>query len=128
VPVLPFVAAHGREADASRHREPFRSAGPSAPGELSWRDENWSAQTRHAAAIREQDLIEALQGMKWMIDCCRGLVRIGALIANENADLPDNKVIDPFMSQVNWWLPEWGGPQTTPLTVGHVRLRPGEVN
>jgi hypothetical protein len=66
-----------------------RKAPDGTPSELSWRDENWSVQTRHVAAIREQDLIEALEAMKWMIDCCRGLVRIGALIANENADLPD---------------------------------------
>lgn len=105
-----------------------RKAADGTPGELSWRDENWSAQTRHVAAIREQALIQALAGMKWMIDCCRGLLRIGTLLMNENADLPDDKVIDAFMWQVNWWLPEWGDPETTPLTVGHVRLGPGESN
>jgi hypothetical protein len=105
-----------------------RKAPDGNPAELSWRDENWSAQTRHVAPIHEQTLIEALEGMKWMIDCCRGLLRIGGLLANENADLPDDKVIDAFMWQVNWWLPEWGDPETTPLTVGHVRLRPGESN
>ncbi|MCV7090078.1 hypothetical protein [Mycobacterium interjectum] len=105
-----------------------RKAADGTPGELSWRDENWSSQTRHVAAIRERALIEALEGMKWMIDCCRGLLRIGALLMHENADLPDNKVIDSYMWQVNWWLPEWGDPETTPLTVGHVRLGPGESN
>ena len=80
------------------------------------------------APIREQALIEALQGMKRMIECCRGLLRIREIIADENADLPDDKVIDPFMWQVNWWLPEWGDQETTPLTVGHVRLRPEECN
>ena len=98
------------------------------PGELSWRDETWSTRTRHMAPIREQALIEALQGIKWMIDCCRGLLRIRDIIAEENADLPDDKVIGAFMWQVNWWRPEWGDPETTPLTVGHVRLRPGESN
>lgn len=105
-----------------------RKAADGTPGELSWRDEVWSSQARHAAVIRESDLIEALEGMKWMIDCCRGLVRVGALLAHETADLPDDKVIDAFMWQVNWWLPEWGNPETTPLTVGHVRLRPGQSN
>ncbi|ASW89728.1 hypothetical protein [Mycobacterium marseillense] len=105
-----------------------RKAPDGTPGELSWRDENWSSQTRHLAAIREQTLIEALDDMKWMIDCCRGLVRIGALLADETADLPDHKVIDPFMWQINWWLPEWGDRETTSLTVGHVRLRLDECN
>jgi hypothetical protein len=98
------------------------------PGELSWRDETWSAQTRHMAPVSEHALIQALRSMKWMIDCCRGLLRIRDIIADENADLPDDKVIDPFMWQVNWWLPEWGDPETTPLTVGHVRLRPDEAH
>jgi hypothetical protein len=49
-----------------------RKAPDGTPGELSWRDESWSAQMRHMAPIREQNLIEALQGIKWMIDCCRG--------------------------------------------------------
>jgi hypothetical protein len=98
------------------------------PAELSWRDETWSMQTRHTAQIQEQALIEALEGMKWMKDCCRGLLRIRDILAEENADLPDHKVIDAFMWQVNWWLPEWGNPKTTPLTVGHIRLRPGENN
>jgi hypothetical protein len=105
-----------------------RKAPDGTPGELAWRDETWSTQTRHMTPIREQELIEALQGIKWMIDCCRGLVRIRDIIAHENADLPDDKVIDAFMWQVNWWLPEWGDPKTTPLTVGHVRLQPGESN
>jgi len=105
-----------------------RKASDGTPGELAWRDNTWSAQTRQLAAIREQALIEALRGMKWMIDCCRGLLRIRDIIADQTADLPDDKVIDPFMWQVNWWLPEWGNPETTPLTVTHVRLRPGESN
>lgn len=116
-----YVARLGAEGSPRR-------APDGGPGELSWRDENWSSQTRHVAAIREQDLIGALQGMKWMIDCCRGLVRIGAFLADETANLPDAKVIDAYAWQVNWWLPEWGDPETTPLTVGHVRLRPGESN
>jgi hypothetical protein len=103
-----------------------------APGNkgaaLSWRDQTWSMQTRHTAAIQEQALIGALAGMKWMKDCCRGLLRIRDLLADESADLPDHKVIDAFMWQVNWWLPEWGDPTTTPLTVGHIRLQPGESN
>jgi hypothetical protein len=98
------------------------------PGELSWRDETWSMQTRHTAPIQEQDLIGALVGMKWMKDCCRGLLRIRDILADEKADLPDEKVINPFIWQVNWWLPGWGNPQTMPLTVGHIRLRPGETN
>ncbi len=105
-----------------------RKAPDGTRGELSWRDETWSAQTRHVARIREQTLIEALQGIKWMISCCRGLLRIRDIIAEEYADLPDDKVINAFMWQVNWWLPEWGDPKTMPLTVGHVRLQPGEVN
>jgi hypothetical protein len=105
-----------------------RKAPDGNPGELSWREQAWSMQTRHMAPISEQVLIEALQGIKWMIDCCRGLLRIRDIIAEENADLPDDKVIDPFMWQVNWWLPEWGDPKTTPLTVAHVRLQPGESN
>ena len=63
-----------------------------------------------------------------MIRCCRGLLRIRNILADEHATLPDDKVIDPFMWQVNWWLPEWGDPDQTPLNVGHVRLRPGETN
>jgi hypothetical protein len=63
-----------------------------------------------------------------MIDCCRGLLRIRDILADESADLSDDKVIDPFMWQVNWWLPEWGDPKTTSLTVGHIRLGPGESN
>lgn len=116
-----YIARLGAEGEP-------RKAPDGTPGELSWRDESWSAQTRHAAQISEQDLIGALEGMKWMIDCCRGLTRIGALLADETADLPDDKVIDPFVWQVNWWLPEWGDPETTPLTVGHIRLRPDESN
>lgn len=100
-----------------------RKAPDGTPSELSWRDENWSAQTRHVAEVRERELIEALTDMKWMIDCCRGLLRIGGIIAVEHADLPDHKVIDPFMWQVNWWLPEWGDPETTPLTVGGATAR-----
>jgi len=38
------------------------------------------------------------------------------------------RLIDPFMWQVNWWLPEWGDPRTTPLTVAHIRLQPDESN
>lgn len=98
------------------------------PGELSWREQDWSMQARHNAPISEQALIEALNGMKWMIDCCRGLLRIHNILAAENADLSDDNVIDPFMWQVNWWLPEWGEPGTTPLTVAHIRLQPGESN
>lgn len=98
------------------------------PGELSWREKAWSMQARHIAPISEQVLVEALQGMKWMIDCCRGLLRLRDILAEADADLPDDKVIDPFLWQVNWWLPEWGDPKTTPLTVAHVRMQPGESN
>jgi hypothetical protein len=65
-----------------------RKAPDGNPGELSWREETWSMQTRHMAPIREQVLIDALQGIKWMIDCCRGLLRIRNIIADENANLP----------------------------------------
>ena len=40
---------------------PRRSADGN-PAELSWRDETWSMQTRHAEAIQEQALIQALEG------------------------------------------------------------------
>lgn len=105
-----------------------RKAADGNPSELSWRDETWSMQTRHVAPIREQALIETLEGIKWMIDCCRGVLRIGDLLADKTAHLPDDKVIDSYMWQVNWWLPEWGDPETAQLTVGHIRLKPGEKN
>ncbi|KUH70022.1 hypothetical protein AU184_14555 [Mycolicibacterium novocastrense] len=55
-------------------------------------------------------------------------LRIRDILADKGADLPDDKIIDPCIWQVNWWLPKWGDPRTTPLTVGHIRLRPGETN
>jgi hypothetical protein len=105
-----------------------RKAADGNPAELTWRDPIWSTQTRYSAPISEQSLIAALGGLKWMIACCKGLGRIRQLLAHPDADLPDDKVIEAFMWQVNWWLPEWGDPETTPLTVGHIRLRPGQKN
>jgi hypothetical protein len=98
------------------------------PGELSWRDDTWSMQKRWRAPFKEEALIEALADLKWLIDCCRGLGRIRDLLSNEDAYLPDDKPIDAYMWQVNWWLPEWGDQQTTQLTVGHIRLCHGEKN
>jgi len=73
-------------------------------------------------------LIETLLAIKWMIDCCKGLGRIRDLLAEEGADLPDSKVIDPYIWQVHWWLPAWGKREATELTIGHIRLQPGEKN
>lgn len=87
-----------------------RKALDGTPGELSWRDENWSSQARHVAAIRERTLIEALEGMKWMIDCCRGLLRIGALLMDETADLPDDKVITPSCGRLTGGFPNGVNP------------------
>jgi hypothetical protein len=83
---------------------------------------------RYNEPISEQSLIEALSAIKSMIECCKVLWRIRDLLAEESADLPDSKVIDPYMWQVNWWLPEWGKPETTELTVDHIRVQPGEKN
>ncbi|MGY4647664.1 hypothetical protein [Mycobacterium sp. URHB0021] len=105
-----------------------RTGADGNPAELHWRDETWSMQTRHTAPLQEQALIGALESMKWMKDCCRGLLRIRDILADEKANLSDEKVIDAFAWQVNWWMPEWGDPETTLLTVGHIRLRPGEKN
>jgi hypothetical protein len=95
---------------------------------LEWRDEEWARQNRREVSITEQELRETLAELKWLIDCCRGLVRIHGLLSNEDTNLPDDKVIDASMWQVNWWLPEWGNRETTQLTVGHLRRLPDETN
>ncbi|CAA0134641.1 Uncharacterised protein [Mycolicibacterium vanbaalenii] len=120
-----------------RPHRTMRIVRPGAPGEprqrtrgLSWRDETWSMQTRHRADILEQDLIAALAAIRSVRDCLHGLNRIRGILSEEGTreGLADDKIIDPFMWQVNWWLPEWGELWSRPLTVADVFLQPGETN
>lgn len=120
-----------------RPHRTMRIVRPGRPGEprkltrgLSWRDETWSMQTRHRADILEQDLINALAAIRSLLDCLHGLNRIRGILSEEGTreGLADDKVIDPFMWQVNWWHPEWGEPWSRPITVADVFLRPGETN
>jgi hypothetical protein len=58
-----------------------------------------------------QALMEALESMRWMIDCCRDMLRICNIPADAEADLPNEEIIDTFVWQVNWWLREWAIPR-----------------
>jgi hypothetical protein len=68
--------------------------------------------------------MEALESMRWMIDCCRDMLRIRNIPADVEADLPneDHRYLYVASELV---AARMGDPEKTPLTVRHIRLRRG---
>lgn len=86
---------------------------------LSWRDDDWSQQSRHRDSVTEQELSQTLQKECWLIQVVRGVRYLGAIL-QESPDLPDDHPITGWW--VAWWLPEWG--EREDLTVADLRLPP----
>jgi hypothetical protein len=86
---------------------------------LSWRDDEWSQQSRHRDSITEQDLWQTLNKEYWLIQVVRGVRHCGGIL-QESPDIPDGHPITGWY--VPWWLREWGDRED--LTVGDLRLPP----
>jgi hypothetical protein len=109
---LTFIR-QGKPADS------YRSPKGAPPAGLSWRDRNWCQQTRHKDSITEQELRGTLDDLRWMILCCRLMMRYRDIF-HAVPDIPDDHVFTA--TRPPWWLPEWGDPATTDVTVGHIRI------
>lgn len=96
------------------------------PSELGWSKSAvpLSQQARHVDLLTEQELIDALETIKWLLDCCNYLQRLGSIHRFEpgwpdNYELPKSE-----RDQLAWWFDDWGDPQTTALTAGQLWVRP----
>lgn len=94
------------------------------PGELSFRDDVWSQQYSQLDAIAEQDLVVAIQRIKWMYDCCHYLQRLGEFL-NGESPWPDDYVLPSWERDlVPWWFDDWGDVDTAELRAGQLRVAP----
>lgn len=88
---------------------------------LSWRDDEWSQQSRHRDSVTEQELWQTLDKEYWLIQVSRAVRRLGGIL-QESPHLPDDHPITGMAWYRPWRLPEWGDRED--LTVGDLRLPP----
>ncbi len=80
------------------------------PAELQFRDSVYSQQARHVDLVTEQELIEALDAIKWLVDCCKYLDRLG-WIHRLTYGWPDDHVLPKWeRDRLAWWFDDWGDP------------------
>lgn len=93
---------------------------------LAWSDSAWptTQQTRHIDIVTEQELMDTLATIKWLVDCCSYLDYLGSVHRlpygrPDNYELPDSE-----LSQLKWWFDDWGDRRTSKLTAGQLYVRP----
>jgi hypothetical protein len=94
------------------------------PGELEFRDDVWSLQTLHRDIVTEQELADALNGTKWLVDCVLFLQRLGDLLNREDPWPDDFELPQWERDLLKWWFPDWGNPKTAVVTAGQLRATP----
>lgn len=94
------------------------------PGELGFRDDVWSVQESQPDVLTEQELLDALGSIKWLVDCVFFLQRLGDQLNGENP-WSDGHVLEQWdRNLLVWWFPEWGDIETATVTARQLRLTP----
>jgi hypothetical protein len=96
------------------------------PAELEFTDEVLvlSQQIRHVDLVTEQELGEALEAIKWLVDCCKCLQWLGS-IHRLDRGWPDNYELPEFdRRMLAWWFPDWGDPETAAVTANQLWVTP----
>ncbi|PEH77283.1 hypothetical protein CRM89_15915 [Nocardia sp. FDAARGOS_372] len=102
--------------------EPDRTMSFWRVGEMTFRDEVWSQQGRYRIEVTEQQLSDAIEGVHWIIMCCRMLSYLGDIF-REFSMSDDHPLAKHIVRELPWWFEEWGDPATAVLSVGQVRGR-----
>lgn len=78
------------------------------PGELSWRDKNWTQQSSYLQVITEDTLRQTLEGIDWMIKCCRYMNYLGNALNRDGIVSRSDDPAKALSQRIPWWLKEWG--------------------
>jgi hypothetical protein len=91
------------------------------PSELSWRPPDYSMQTRHMDFVHEQQLQGALRDMKWMVECCSYLQRVGYFLTKMDPPWSDDYDLIHEQPFIPWWFDDWGDRRTAKLRARDLR-------
>lgn len=98
------------------------------PAELEFHDRDGSSQrTTHVDFVTEQELVDAVAAIKWLVDCARYLDRLGWIHRLEYG-WPNDYVLPKWeRDRLAWWFDDWGDPQTVALTAGQLWVKPPKM-
>ncbi|WP_124390525.1 hypothetical protein [Rhodococcus wratislaviensis] len=110
--------AHMLYIDSITGDEPNRRLAFLRSGEMSYSGNGWVQHERKRVEVTEEDLRKALSEIKWLMDCCFAIRKVGWGISRYEEDEP----IDFLHRLLPWWFEEWGDAACRgPLTLREIR-------